>query len=191
MGGSGTGASTSGGRPVVGLPRDRSDRPAPSRGIGEEATMRHDVAVRCPPASSGESRVAQAGPSAQGTMADLPFATIVDAFRAVLAQHPERVAYQDRHRTVTYRDFERESNIVAHGLVDLPDQPIVLVAPVSVDSLVVLFGALKAGRLVAPIDPAGRRATGSKSPGSSRPSSSCPTTRRDSHSPRGARTPRA
>jgi non-ribosomal peptide synthetase component F len=80
--------------------------------------------------------------------------TIPDSFRAVVAQHPDRLAYQDRNRSVTYAEFDRESNAVANSLLRiLDDRPLALVAPVSIDSFTLVFGALKAGRLVAPLDP--------------------------------------
>jgi acyl-CoA synthetase (AMP-forming)/AMP-acid ligase II len=64
------------------------------------------------------------------------------------------LAYRDRHRSVTYREFDRESNRVAHGILALDDdRPIVLVAPVSIATMAVVFGSLKAGRMVAPLDP--------------------------------------
>ena len=80
--------------------------------------------------------------------------TVPDAFRAVVAQHPDRIAYQDRYRSVTYAEFERESNAAANALLQLgDDRPLVLVAPAGIDSLVVMFGALKTGRIVVPLDP--------------------------------------
>jgi amino acid adenylation domain-containing protein len=94
------------------------------------------------------------GPSSHSTPTSSALDTIPDAFRAVAARNPDRIAYQDRHRSVTYAQLDRDTNAVANALLHvLDDRPVVVVAPVSIDSLTLIHGALKAGRLVAPLDP--------------------------------------
>ncbi|HEU5306808.1 MAG TPA: AMP-binding protein [Acidimicrobiia bacterium] len=84
----------------------------------------------------------------------LPFETVADAFRAAAAEHPDRLAARDRGRSFTYGELDRETNRIAHGLLALGDDaPVVVVAPLRVGSLALIVGALKAGRLVAPLDP--------------------------------------
>jgi acyl-CoA synthetase (AMP-forming)/AMP-acid ligase II/thioesterase domain-containing protein/acyl carrier protein len=89
-----------------------------------------------------------------GTAPPLPFDTVTDAFRAAAEQHPEALAARDRSRSITYAELERETNRIAHAVLALRDDaPLVVVAPVRVASLALIVGALKAGRLVAPLDP--------------------------------------
>jgi acyl-CoA synthetase (AMP-forming)/AMP-acid ligase II/thioesterase domain-containing protein/acyl carrier protein len=89
-----------------------------------------------------------------GSAAPLPFDTLNDAFRAAVELHPDALAARDRDRAVTYRELDRETNRIAHAILELGDEsPLVVVAPVRVGSLALILGALKAGRLVAPLDP--------------------------------------
>ena len=86
--------------------------------------------------------------------APVPFDTVPDAFRAVVAQHPDRLALQDRERSVTYAEFDRETNRIAHALLALDGTaPVVVVAPLRWHRWPLIIGAVKAGRLVAPLDP--------------------------------------
>src|SRR5439155_19173112 len=79
---------------------------------------------------------------------------IPDAFRAVVAQCADRVAYRDRQRSITYGDLDAESDRVARRLVDRARHgPLVILAPLRIDSLALLLGALKAGVLAVPLDP--------------------------------------
>jgi amino acid adenylation domain-containing protein len=80
--------------------------------------------------------------------------TIPDAFRTIVEQHPDRVAYDDRTGSLTYRELHARANGVARELLTLDDdRPLVVVAPVRSESLVLAHGALKAGRMFAPLDP--------------------------------------
>jgi amino acid adenylation domain-containing protein len=64
------------------------------------------------------------------------------------------MAFTGADRSITFGELDAETNRVAHGLLETGDtRPVVAVAPVRIDSLVLVLGALKAGRLVAPIDP--------------------------------------
>jgi acyl-CoA synthetase (AMP-forming)/AMP-acid ligase II/acyl carrier protein len=92
--------------------------------------------------------------SPQIAPSDLPFATVPDGFRAAVAHAPERIAYRDTERSITYGELDRASNVAARHLLGLGEtRPLVLIAPVRIDSLVLILGALKSGRLVAPLDP--------------------------------------
>jgi acyl-CoA synthetase (AMP-forming)/AMP-acid ligase II/thioesterase domain-containing protein/acyl carrier protein len=80
--------------------------------------------------------------------------TIPGAFRAVVAQHPDRVAYREPTRSVTYGQLDALSNRVARHLIRRDrDQPMVFVAPLRVESFALVLGALKAAVLVTPLDP--------------------------------------
>jgi acyl-CoA synthetase (AMP-forming)/AMP-acid ligase II/thioesterase domain-containing protein/acyl carrier protein len=98
-----------------------------------------------------------AGPSSTTKGIDssaLPFVTVPDAFRAAVAQHPNRLALRDNHRSLTYREFDLASNRVANRLLELgDDRPLVVVAPIAIRSVLLMHGALKTGRLIAPLDP--------------------------------------
>jgi acyl-coenzyme A synthetase/AMP-(fatty) acid ligase/thioesterase domain-containing protein/acyl carrier protein len=89
-----------------------------------------------------------------GTAAPLPFDTLPDAFRAAAQQHPDALAARDRDRAISYRELDRVTNRIAHAILALGDDaPLVVVAPLRVPSLALILGAVKAGRLVAPLDP--------------------------------------
>jgi acyl-CoA synthetase (AMP-forming)/AMP-acid ligase II len=80
--------------------------------------------------------------------------TIPGAFRAVVAQHPDRVAYREPTCSVTYGQLDALSNRVARHLIRRDrDQPMVFVAPLRVESFALVLGALKAAVLVTPLDP--------------------------------------
>ncbi|HEY3672159.1 MAG TPA: alpha/beta fold hydrolase [Acidimicrobiia bacterium] len=82
------------------------------------------------------------------------FSTVPDAFRAIARLHADRVAFEDRTRAVTYGQLDEWTNRIAHALLGLgDDRPLVMVAPVRTTSLAIMLGALKAGRLCAPLDP--------------------------------------
>ena len=77
-----------------------------------------------------------------------------DAFRATASRHAGRLAFADGRRSVTFGELDEWTNRVANALLRAADErPVVAVAPVRVTSLAILLGALKAGRLVAPLDP--------------------------------------
>jgi acyl-CoA synthetase (AMP-forming)/AMP-acid ligase II/thioesterase domain-containing protein/acyl carrier protein len=80
--------------------------------------------------------------------------TIADRFREIAAAHPDRPALSDAHRSLTYREVDLATNAAAHGILGLDgDGPVVVVAPVDLDSVLLTHGALKAGRMVVPLDP--------------------------------------
>lgn len=102
--------------------------------------------------------VAQALPSPPRTADDDRAShpgTIPDAFRNVAADHASRVALVDGKRSITYSEVDRASNRIANQLLALDpiERPLVVVAPLAVESVLVMLGALKAGRLVIPLDP--------------------------------------
>jgi acyl-coenzyme A synthetase/AMP-(fatty) acid ligase len=80
--------------------------------------------------------------------------TVPDLFRSVLAQDPDRMAFRDAERSISYGEFDVASNRCANALIALrDDRPIVLVAPLTIDSIALMWGCLKAGLLVVPLDP--------------------------------------
>ncbi len=55
---------------------------------------------------------------------------------------------------MSYAELDRLSNRVAHALIDLGgEEPLAMVAPLEPASIVVMLGALKAGRVLIPLDP--------------------------------------
>jgi len=70
--------------------------------------------------------------------------------------YPDKVAVWARDRSLTYRELEERSNQLAHFLcqqgVEKGDR-VGLYFPKSVDSLVCMFGVLKAGGVYVPLDP--------------------------------------
>ncbi len=69
---------------------------------------------------------------------------------------PDAVAVVDRERTVTYSELEARANRLAHLLIDLGVEPgdrVALYLDKSMESLVAIYGILKAGAAYVPFDP--------------------------------------
>jgi amino acid adenylation domain-containing protein len=80
--------------------------------------------------------------------------SLPDAFRAVAVEHADRLALSDRRSSATYRDVDLASNRIANRLIELGDgRPVAIVAPLNIESIELVYGALKANRLVIPLDP--------------------------------------
>jgi amino acid adenylation domain-containing protein len=71
-------------------------------------------------------------------------------------RYPDRTAIVDRDRAVTYAELERRANQLAHALVDLGvarGDRVGLYLDKSLESLVGIYGVLKAGAAYVPFDP--------------------------------------
>jgi acyl-coenzyme A synthetase/AMP-(fatty) acid ligase/thioesterase domain-containing protein len=80
--------------------------------------------------------------------------SVSEWFRAVVAANRDRPALEAETSCLTYDELDRASNRVAHALLDeQSDRPLAMIAPLVPASLIVMMGALKAGRLFAPLDP--------------------------------------
>ncbi|MEW2159999.1 amino acid adenylation domain-containing protein [Streptomyces sp. NPDC007189] len=82
--------------------------------------------------------------------------TLPAAFEAQAERTPDRVALIGEHQTLTYGEFNRRANRLAHWLVEQGAGPERLVAvriPRSVDLLVALYAVVKAGAAYVPVDP--------------------------------------
>lgn len=85
--------------------------------------------------------------------ADAPPRTVPDLFRRVVARAGDRVAIETDEARITFRELDRLSNRVAHGLLrEGRERPVAIVAPLAPSTIVVILGALKAGRVFTPID---------------------------------------
>jgi amino acid adenylation domain-containing protein len=76
--------------------------------------------------------------------------------RRSAAEHPDRVAIEDGNRSVTYAELETRANKLAHLLADLGisrGDRVGLYLDKSVESLVGIYGILKAGAAYVPFDP--------------------------------------
>jgi acyl-CoA synthetase (AMP-forming)/AMP-acid ligase II/thioesterase domain-containing protein/acyl carrier protein len=64
------------------------------------------------------------------------------------------LALRDADRSVTYAEFDARTNGVAQRLLEQGgDAPLIVVAPLGIPSMELLYGGVKAGRLVVPLDP--------------------------------------
>jgi len=75
---------------------------------------------------------------------------------ASATEQAERIAVYDGERTLTYAELERQSNRVAHLLIDLglsPGDRVGLYLDKSLEAIVGIYGALKAGGAYVPLDP--------------------------------------
>ncbi|MFF8531835.1 amino acid adenylation domain-containing protein [Streptomyces sp. NPDC015532] len=81
--------------------------------------------------------------------------TLPDAFEAQVARTPDRVAVVGEHESLTYAEFNRRANQLAHWLIEQgagPEQLIAVKIPRSVDLLVAVYGVVKAGAAYVPLD---------------------------------------
>ncbi|MGW1993899.1 amino acid adenylation domain-containing protein [Embleya sp. NPDC001921] len=81
--------------------------------------------------------------------------TLPDAFEAQVARDPDRVALIGEHETLTYREFNRRANQLAHWLVVQgagPERPVAVRIPRSVDLMVAIYAVVKAGAAYLPVD---------------------------------------
>ncbi|MFJ9543719.1 amino acid adenylation domain-containing protein [Streptomyces sp. NPDC101225] len=81
--------------------------------------------------------------------------TLPDAFEAQAARTPERTALIGEHETLTYGEFNRRANRLAHWLIDQgagPEQLIAVKIPRSVELMVAIYAVVKAGAAYLPID---------------------------------------
>ncbi len=81
--------------------------------------------------------------------------TLPDAFEAQVARTPDRVAVIGEHESLTYAEFNRRANQLAHWLIEQgagPEQLIAVKIPRSVDLLVAVYGVVKAGAAYVPLD---------------------------------------
>ncbi|MFE7183933.1 amino acid adenylation domain-containing protein [Streptomyces erythrochromogenes] len=82
--------------------------------------------------------------------------TLPDAFEAQVERDPERVAVIGEQGTLTYGEFNRRANRLAHWLVEQgagPEQPVAVRIPRSVDLMVAACAVVKSGAAYVPVDP--------------------------------------
>ncbi|MFE9837977.1 amino acid adenylation domain-containing protein [Streptomyces sp. NPDC005551] len=81
--------------------------------------------------------------------------TLPDAFEAQVQRDPERVAVIAENETLTYGEFNRRANRLAHWLIEQgagPEQLIAVKIPRSVDLMVAVYAVVKAGAAYVPLD---------------------------------------
>ncbi|MFH8342787.1 amino acid adenylation domain-containing protein [Streptomyces sp. AM6-12] len=82
--------------------------------------------------------------------------TLPAAFEAQVDRDPDRVALIGEQQTLTYGEFNRRANRLAHWLLERgagPEQLIAVRIPRSVDLLVAIYAVVKAGAAYVPVDP--------------------------------------
>ncbi|MEI5101695.1 amino acid adenylation domain-containing protein [Streptomyces sp. PmtG] len=81
--------------------------------------------------------------------------TLPAAFEAQVDRTPDRVALIGERETLTYGEFNRRANQLAHWLVEQgagPEQLVAVRVPRSVDLLVAVYAVVKAGAAYVPVD---------------------------------------
>ncbi|MFF4646797.1 amino acid adenylation domain-containing protein [Streptomyces sp. NPDC001389] len=81
--------------------------------------------------------------------------TLPGAFEAQVRREPDRVALIGEHETLTYAEFNRRANRLAHWLVEQgagPERLVAVRVPRSVDLMVAVHAVVKAGAAYVPID---------------------------------------
>jgi amino acid adenylation domain-containing protein len=89
------------------------------------------------------------------TARPVPEGTLPDAFEAQVARTPDAVAVIAESETLTYAEFNRRANRLAHWLIEQgagPEQLVAVKIPRSVDLLVAVYGVVKAGAAYVPLD---------------------------------------
>ncbi|GHI04337.1 non-ribosomal peptide synthetase [Streptomyces cellostaticus] len=82
--------------------------------------------------------------------------TLPGAFEAQVERDPDRVALIGEQETLTYGEFNRRANQLAHWLAEQgagPEQLVAVKIPRSVDLMVAIYAVVKAGAAYLPVDP--------------------------------------
>ncbi|GAA1374844.1 non-ribosomal peptide synthetase [Streptomyces beijiangensis] len=82
--------------------------------------------------------------------------TLPGAFEAQVARTPGSVALIGEHETLTYGEFNRRANRLAHWLIARgagPEQLVAVKIPRSVELMVAIYAVVKAGAAYVPVDP--------------------------------------
>lgn len=88
------------------------------------------------------------------TAHQVPDGTLPDAFEAWAERDPDRVAVIGEGRTLTYREFNRRANRLAHWLTERgagPEQLVAVRLPRSVDLMVAVYAVVKTGAAYLPV----------------------------------------
>ncbi|MFD5423285.1 amino acid adenylation domain-containing protein [Streptomyces sp. NPDC127069] len=81
--------------------------------------------------------------------------TLPGAFEAQVRRTPDRTALIGEHETLTYAEFNRRANRLAHWLVERgagPERLVAVKVPRSVDLMVAIYAVVKAGAAYVPVD---------------------------------------
>ncbi|MFD0376783.1 amino acid adenylation domain-containing protein [Streptomyces sp. NPDC127112] len=81
--------------------------------------------------------------------------TLPGAFEAQVRRTPDRTALIGEHETLTYAEFNRRANRLAHWLVEQgagPERLVAVKVPRSVDLMVAIYAVVKAGAAYVPVD---------------------------------------
>ncbi|MEV6166205.1 amino acid adenylation domain-containing protein [Streptomyces sp. NPDC052052] len=85
----------------------------------------------------------------------VPELTVPELFEKQAAAHPDDTALVFRDARLSFAELNRRANQVAHRLIALgagPDDPVAVPAPRSVEAIVAVLGALKAGCTYLPVE---------------------------------------
>ena len=84
--------------------------------------------------------------------------SLADRFRAMVEHHPDSLAIDDQRAALTYRELDRQANVVAHAILShgsAAGSRIVLLLDQGIDAAVATLAALKCGAAYVPLDPGG------------------------------------
>ncbi|APU21348.1 non-ribosomal peptide synthetase [Actinoalloteichus sp. GBA129-24] len=89
------------------------------------------------------------------TVAPVSVGTLPGAFEAQVERDPDRLAVIGEQETLSYSEFNRRANRLAHWLVEQgagPEQVVAVRIPRSVELMVAIFAVVKAGASYVPVD---------------------------------------
>ena len=79
---------------------------------------------------------------------------VADYLNRAVAMYPDKVAFVDEHRSLTFAQLQEESSHVAMGLISLGKrkQPVIIFLEKSVECISAFLGTVKSGNFYSPID---------------------------------------
>jgi len=81
--------------------------------------------------------------------------TVIAFFKKAVAQYPNKIAAQCKENTITYKELEQKSDILAQAIQErgVCGGTIILFLEQGIDMIVAMIGVLKTGNAYVPIDP--------------------------------------
>lgn len=79
---------------------------------------------------------------------------IVDLFRDVCRKYPNNIAIEEDDLTITYKELDRKSNIIANYLLDnnITNETIGIISDKTINCITTMFGIIKSGNSYVPIN---------------------------------------
>ena len=83
--------------------------------------------------------------------------SIAARFEQIAARYPRNIAVRTEHRSITYDELNRAANRVSHTILTKHgdgNEPVIVLFEHGIPVIIAILGALKAGKIYVPLDPA-------------------------------------